>query len=178
LRWRNKTGGRLAGFGRDERAATALEYAIIGLPFIMFLAAILELGIIFLMSATLENSTNNISRSIRTGGLQAGATAGDFKALICNNLGWGQTNCTANLQVDVRTYSQFSEIALNTPIKDGAIDQSQLQFQTGAAGSIVVVRAYYPWTLFFPNINSGLVRLGNSKALLVATTAFRNEPAH
>jgi Flp pilus assembly protein TadG len=167
-----------AGFGRAEKGATAVEFAMVALPLVMFLAGILELGMLFLMCASLENSTNNISRSIRTGTLQAGSSASDFKTSICNNLGWAQANCMSNLSVDVRTYNQFSDITLTTPITNGAIDPSLLQFQTGTPGSIVVVRAYYAWTLFFPNINSGLVRLGNGKALLVATTAFRNEPSH
>src|ERR1700679_4285732 len=78
---------RLAG-SRD--GATVVEFAIVSLPFLALLFSILELGMIFMASTTIESSTVTAARLIRTGQLQAGASnnATGFKNLVCANISW------------------------------------------------------------------------------------------
>jgi len=158
--------------------AAAVEFAIISLPFLAILFSILELGLIFMASTTIEAATVSAARQIRTGQLQQGANnnAAGFKSLVCSGMSWiSASDCAANLSVDVRTFASFSAISVTPPIAGNAIDQSQLTFDDGSPCSIVVVRVFYPWTLITPVFEPGLPNLGANQRLLTTVVAFRNE---
>ena len=168
---------------RDAReGATAVEFAIVAIPFLALLLGIIELALVFSASVALDNAVMAASRRIRTGELIAptGSTAQEasriaFRNEICANMGFMQTDCQTNLYVDVRTSSDFSSIALADPAAGGAWNPGTLTFNTGGASTIVLVRAYYRWTLFAPLMNQALVRLPG-QTLLTSVTTFRTEP--
>jgi Flp pilus assembly protein TadG len=161
-----------------EGGAAAVEFAIVALPFLFIIFSIFELALILLIYSTLENGLGDAARLIRTGTLQTGggATATSFRNSICNNLGWLQADCQAKLQVDVRTMSQFTNPSQPDPYSTGTFDSTKVQFSPGAQGSIVLVRAWYPWPLILPSMNAALSRSNNGIALIQATTTFKNEP--
>ena len=169
---------RTLPFVRSEGGAVAVEFAMIALPFIFMVFSIFELALILLIFSTLENGMGDAARTIRTGSLQNGgsATATTFRTSICNNLGWLQSDCQAKLQVDVRTYAQFSGNSAPDPYSTGSFDSTKTTFNPGAQGSIVLVRAWYPWPLILPSMNAALSRSNNGTALIQATTTFKNEP--
>ena len=123
----------------------AVEFAMLAIPFVTMLFAVLELGLIFMISLTLDNATQIASREIRTGTLQNGgaATANGFITDICSHMAWIQANCLANLKVDVRTYTTFTSAAPPNPVGGGVFNAGMLTFQPGVAQDIVVVRGYY-----------------------------------
>lgn len=181
----------IARFMRARRGATAVEFAIIALPFFSLIFGIIELGMFYMVSTTLENATANAARRIRTGEktLQTGLTTAAFKNNICANLGWLQADCTANLDVDVRVYNSFGAtngvadpITSTTTTVAGktttttAMDPTKETFCTGNPGQIVLVRAYYQWKLLTPGISQAMQRLSGGKTLITATTVFINEP--
>ncbi len=163
---------------RSEGGAVAIEFAVVALPFVGLIFAILELAVVLLIFSTLENGMADAARTIRTGALQTagGATAATFKTTICNNLGWLQSDCNAKLQVDVRTVAAFTNPTLPDPYSTGTYDSTKTLFNMGSQGSIVVVRAWYPWQLILPTMNKALSRANNGVALIQATTTFKNEP--
>ena len=168
----------LHGLAASRDGATMVEFAIICVPFLTLLFSILELGMIFMASTTIESATTAAARQIRTGQLQAGSSnnAAGFKTLICDGMSWiSASDCEANLSVDVRTSTSFAAINVSPPITNHAIDQSQLSFNTGAACQIVLVRVFYPWTLITPVLEPGLPNLGANQRLLTTAIAFRNE---
>ncbi len=171
---------RSALFWRSERAATAVEFALIALPFLMLLIGIIEVGLVFMVAMALESATDVAARQIRIGALQnqtTAATAATFKTLVCNNMVWLSGACAANLEVDVRTFTQFQSVALPNPVSSGALlPQSQLQFSLGGPGSIVLVRAYLPWTLMSPVLDQMAAQTSTGQIILTSTTTFRNEP--
>lgn len=148
-------------------------------PLIFMLFSIIELGVIFLLTATLDNATADTARTIRTGAVQ---TAGNSSATtirdsICSKLGWLAATCHRDLSVDVRTYAQFNNPTAPNPINNGAWDESALTYNPGAAGEIVMVRAYYRWKLLTPFLNfGGMQKLGTGEKLVMSAATFRNEP--
>jgi len=64
--------GRLRRFLRDRHGATALEFGLVALPFLVVILQVLELSLVFLVYAQLDTALANASRSIRTGALQKG----------------------------------------------------------------------------------------------------------
>jgi Flp pilus assembly protein TadG len=163
---------------RSERGAAAVEMALVATPFFMLLFGIIEVGMVFLISASLENGMDIAARTIRTGQFQTGATptAAAFKTTICNTFGWFQADCTANLYVDVRTFSTFSSITAPQPVSNGSFNTSALTFSPGGPNDIVVVRAYYQWPLIAPFFDAAMQQLNGGVAVLTSTFAFRNEP--
>ncbi|HUZ13287.1 MAG TPA: TadE/TadG family type IV pilus assembly protein [Caulobacteraceae bacterium] len=155
-----------------------MEFAIVALPFFALLFGILELGLIFMASTTIDAATAAVARQIRTGQFQSGASdnVAGFKSAVCGAMSWiSVSDCMSNLSVDVRTFASFASIASQPPVKNGQIDQSQLTFSPGAACDIVLVRVFYPWTLLAPLLEPGLPDLGSGQHLITSTVAFRNE---
>jgi hypothetical protein len=65
---------------------------------------------------------------------------------------------------------------MTSPVTDGEIDDDKTSFTPGGGEDIVVVRAYYEWTLITPMLNACLANLGGTKRLVYSTATFRNEP--
>ena len=170
--------GLLTRFSRGRSGSTAVEFAMLALPFLGLLFGIVELGMIYLISTTLDNATTDAARQIRTGAVQTagGATAASFTTLVCNEMSWLGSNCAANLSVDVRTFATFSATDVADPITNGTFTKTSLMFQTGNSGDIVLVRTYYPWTLVAPFLDGSVARLSNNQTLIESATTFRNEP--
>jgi len=167
----------LARFRAARRGSAAVEFAFVALPFLALLFAVLELGMVFLVSTTLQNAADAAGRKIRTGELQAaGGTAETFKTSICADMSWLGSDCANNLTVDVRKFSSFAGSSAATPVTNGVIDPTKTKWEPGGAEEIVLVRAYYTWTLITPLLNSGMQTLGNGKRLISTTVTFRNEP--
>lgn len=170
----------LRRFARAQRGATAIEFAIIALPFLILLFGIIELGMVFLVSTTLQNATDNAARQIRTGQFQtSGATTkDDFKTLVCNSMTWLSAPCPSKLTVDVQTFADFTTLNAKGQVNAATFDPNNLCWSTGQPGDIVLVRAYYQWDVFTPLLNAALVNMGtgSNKRLIGAATSFRNEP--
>jgi Flp pilus assembly protein TadG len=165
-------------FFADRSGAMAVEFALVVFPLIFMLGAIMELALVFLVSSTLENATSDTARTIRTGAVQTagGGSANSIRDAICAKLGWLQSQCSTNLSVDVRTYAQFSNPNAPNPINNGKFDSTALTYDAGAQGDIVLVRAFYRWTLLTPFLKGGLQNLDGGVTMLTAATTFRNEP--
>jgi Flp pilus assembly protein TadG len=170
----------LRRFARAQRGATAIEFAIIALPFLVLLFGIIELGMVFLVSTTLQNATDNAARQIRTGQFQtSGAnTQNDFKALVCNSMSWLSTPCATKMSVDVQTFANFTDLSAKGQVNATTFNPNNLCWSTGQPGDIVLVRTYYQWDVFTPLLDASLVNMGagSKKRLISAATSFRNEP--
>jgi len=164
-------------FRRNRDGAVAVEFAIVATPFLALMFGILDLGLVFMVSTTLENAVDETSRRIRTGEMQAaGGTASTFKTAVCEEMSWLGSGCASAVHVDVRTFPTFADVTITDPTTNGAFDDAKTVFDTGGSESIVLVRVYYEWALMTPLINTGLKNLANGNRLISATTTFRNEP--
>ena len=173
-----RAAAKVRRFLRHERGATAVEFAILALPFFTLLFGVLELGLLFMASTILDAATLTAARHIRTGAMQASSanTAAGFKADVCNNMSWlSSSDCTANVVVDVRTFASFGTISSSPPVTNGAIDSTKTTYDAGVACSIVLVRVFYPYALYTPLLDPGLPNLGPTHRLITSAAAFRNE---
>ncbi|USQ94972.1 TadE/TadG family type IV pilus assembly protein [Caulobacter sp. RL271] len=158
-----------ARFARAEHGATAVEFALVSIPFMVLIFAIIELGLVFLVSLTLENAIVDVGRTIRTGQVQTtGGTAASFKAAVCNKIGWLGGDCDGALSIDVRTFPDYTTGATATA-------PTTMSWTPGGAGSTVLIRAYYTWPLVTPLLRTGLQDV-SGKRVIYAATAFTNEP--
>jgi Flp pilus assembly protein TadG len=160
-------------FRRASEGSAAIEFAMVALPFFLLVFAILQTSIVFFAGQTLETAASNVSRLILTGQAQSASwSAAQFKTQVCNQI-YGIFNCDANVYVDVETYASFASANLNTPVVNGNFDPTQMGYNPGAAGSIVVLRLYYQYPVYISLL--GLSNLNGGLNLLAATAVFRNE---
>lgn len=162
-----------ARFARAERGATAVEFALVSIPFLLLVMAMIELGLVFLVSLTLENAIIDVGRTIRTGEVQgAKTTAADFKTAVCAKMNWLGDRCAGALSLDVRTYADFASVGASAA---NATVPNPPTWDPGKAGSVVLIRGYYAWPLVTPLMNTGL-QSADGKRIIYAATAFMNEP--
>jgi len=180
----------LARFGKNQDGATAVEFAILGLPFSALLFGIIEVSLLFFLTSTTEHALAEVSREIRTGEFQgSGGGAAELKTAICANM-HGIGNCN-NLRVDVISTAtgQFSNLVL--PVSPPACSGTPAQIEACQAatpsmpadnysvtnsGDVVIVRVQYVHRLEIPSSLTGLANSTGNTHVISATTAFKNEP--
>ena len=175
---RRKWRFRLFRGPKGERGASLVEFALVAFPFFLLLFGTFEIGFIYWGTYELENATEDTARLIRTGQAQGtpGLDEAGFKTAVCNRVTL-LFDCNSKLQVDVRSFTNFSQIAGNQPIPldtNGSLN-SNFTFNTGGPRSIMLVSSYYEWPLLNPLTAATLSNMAGNNRLLTATSAFRNE---
>lgn len=167
-------------FVRRQDGAAAVEFALVALPFLALIFAILETALVFFANQTLEAAATESARLIMTGQAQnAGYSQDDFKRqVVCDYLKTGVSlfDCENGVEVDVKSYTSFTSIDTAPPVKNGDLDTSNMSYTPGTAGDIVVLRLYYKWPIYVSLLGNDLSTLSGGYRLLVATSVFRNEP--
>lgn len=166
----------LRRFRRNRRGSTAVEFALVAPIFFALLFAIIETAMMFYAGQILETATQDSAREIMTGQAQDQALSqAQFKQLVCAKL-TGMFDCADGVYVDVRSYPQFTDVNITTPIDSSHHFVDDTKYCPGSDGSIVVVRVFYQWPLFVTRLGYDLSNLSGGKHLLTATAAFKNEP--
>ncbi len=170
---------RLSNFGRRLRRAqdgtSAIEFALLGVPFIALLVAILETGLVFFSQQLLQTATTAAVRSIMTGQAQtAGTTSAQFKQSVCDNAS-SIFNC-ANMYVNVQKFSTFSGMSQMSPISNGSFNSAGLSYAMGGPGDIILVQTFYKLAVSSGPLGFNISNIGGGQDLIVGTAVFRNEP--
>lgn len=164
-------------FLTDSKGVTAIEFAVVALPFFMLLFALVEFGLAFFVNRMLDYAALETTRLIRTGQITEGSVSMDeFKSLVCENFP-GFPCDESLLSVDVRTVDDFASIAsLQSIVNDDGTVSDELSFDPGAASEIVVARLIYRWPMFTSILQTDSGDTGDFERLLYSTVIFRNEP--
>lgn len=166
----------LRRLANDRSGASALEFALVASPLILLMLGILEVGIVYFATFSLENAVDQGARLVRTGQAQTqGFDAGKFKTAVCQYLS-APLDCSG-LEIDVRHFSDFGSVNLPSPLDSNGNLKSAFNYDPGSSGDIVVVRGFYDFSLAakMPK-DIALSNMSNGDRLLTATAAFRNEP--
>lgn len=168
--------GVFRAFRRDRSGATAIEFAIVAMPFLAVIFAIIEFGLAFFINRILDNSVADATRLIKTGQAQKqGLNEAQFKTAVCQQLTSALCN-ESRLEVDVRVFNSFSQIALPDLVDADGNMTDRSSFATGKGGQIVVARVIYRWPMFTSLLQTNAGDTGNMERLLISTAVFRNEP--
>lgn len=162
-------------FARAEGGATAVEFALLGIPFFALLFALIEVCVIYFATANLDSVVAEAGRLIRTGQVQStGMSKSQFKDYICGELTL-ISDCQSSLRVDVRNFTSFNSVSYPPLVDaDGKIVDNTV-FQPGTAGDIVLVNVFYSYGIVSPGM-VGLSNVEGGGRLISAAVAFRNEP--
>jgi Flp pilus assembly protein TadG len=171
-------------FVKNRDGATAIEFGLVALPFFALLFAIIETAMIFWSSQVLETALADASRKIYTGQFQAEhkdltepvEIAEKFREELCSRV-TALFACNAIVYVDIRRFeTAFPSEGLPLPVNEGNFDASLFRYDKSGPGEIVVVRAAMQYPVFLGLMNSAQSNLNNGKRLIMASSAFRNEP--
>ncbi len=166
----------LRRFRRREDGAAAVEFALVATPFLGLVFAIMETAGVFFAGQALETATADSARLIMTGQAQTqGFTQAQFKNAVCAKV-YALFDCNGGVYVDVKKYSSFGAVDLTKPIDANGNLVTNFSYDPGGPGCIVVVRLLYQWPVYLSLMGLNLADMAGGKRLLVATSAFRNEP--
>jgi len=174
---------------KDEKGATAIEFAAVAVPFFMFVFGLIGTSLYFFLMTSLDRGMDTESRLIRTGQAQtANMTVKQFKQELCAAAGGdgnGSTskwiNCS-NLSVFVQKFASWDLVATQPCLTNGkmtvssAKDSDLIAQYSGGASDIVLVTVCYKWSAAakIPFINLGTMKDGSM--MMQTATAFRTEP--
>lgn len=171
-------GRRLAAACDDQRGVTAVEFAIVAVPFLMMLFGIITVGLFFFTTFSLENAVERAARLIRTGQVQeSGMTTEEFKEEVCARAP-AYVDCAGKLRVNVQSFASFANIVTPSCVDNGGnlVPPAGTTYSPGDAGEVVLVTVCYEWELAgsLPFLSVG--NMPNGSALIQASTTFRTEP--
>lgn len=169
---------RFDRFSGDDRAVTAIEFALLAVPFFGLIAAILETALVFLASQILDGAVQDASRLVRTGQAQnASYTIDTFKAAVCNKL-FDIFDCN-NLKIKVSVVANFSSATVSSSPLD-ATDPTKWTlvpaYVPGVGSDVVMVQVFYKWPIIMSFGGFGLATSSDGTRLLGSTRVFKNEP--
>ena len=179
--------GLMRRWRREESGATAVEFAIIAMPFVLLLFGLVSVCLYYFADFSMENATWQAARAVRTGQLQqssgaySGATTNAdrqmaLKKAFCDKA-FLFSDCNSKAVVIVQSNAGFGNIVLPSCATNGIVlDQSAASFNAGGASSVVLVTICYPWDFGgkLPLFTMG--NLQGGALLMQASAAFRTEP--
>ncbi|WP_290991409.1 TadE/TadG family type IV pilus assembly protein [Hyphomicrobium sp.] len=167
---------------RDENGATAVEFAIVVTPFLMFIFALIGCSFYFFTMNSIEMGMDQATRLVRTGqAVTQKMTVDQFRKAICSSAG-GWIDCN-KMKVFAQAADTWSDTLQPTQCLDNTKNQNQIMkptdliaIYTGTASQVVIVTTCYQWDF---TAKLPFIRLGNSpdgSTVLQTATAFRSEP--
>lgn len=161
---------------KNEEAATAVEFAMIAMPFCYLLIGIIEMSLMFVGMSTLDSATDQAARLIRTGQVQQ--TNGDpeqmFKDALCNASSTF-LNCSL-IEYEVVRMDGFADFS-NYPASYDELGNFQSQgFDAGSVNDVILIRATYKYPLITPLIGSLLADGDGKSKRFISTVVLETEP--
>lgn len=166
----------------NEDGTTAIEFAIVAMPFLMFTLGVMGVASYFFIFTSLDKGIDYESRLIRTGQAQQNnMTVKQFKDDLCKKAGtWVKCN---KVQVFVQKFADWKDVnpqpciaADGTAVVNVADGNDEIAKYSGEANDIVLVTTCYQWEFAakVPFIKLGQMRDGSM--MMQTATAFRTEP--
>jgi Flp pilus assembly protein TadG len=167
-----------APFRSCRKASAGVEFSLIALPFFALVIAIIQIGVVFFAQQELESAVEKAARTLLTGqAQQSNVTQSQFASAVCAKL--TVLFACPQVMIDLQTASSFASANTSTPTltydASGNVTNSW-QFQTGGAGTIMVLRVMYQFPVTLGPMRFNLANLSNGKRLLMATAVFQVEP--
>jgi Flp pilus assembly protein TadG len=162
---------------RKKEGTTAVEFALVGIPFVLMIIGTVEMAVMFTAQSVLHESTFTAARLIRTGQIQGGGM-GDgeqaFRQSVCDFASL-LIPCE-RIQFQVRQIPTFSD-AQDQDLEfdeDGNLEDQD--FDPGGVSEIVLVRVVYNYPIITPFMQPFLGQNGGMTRMMVSTIVLQNEP--
>ncbi len=178
-RRQKRAAGLFSRFRRNRDGSTAVEFALLAMPFAVLVFAILESCISFAGQEVMSNITDDIARQVRTGQLKpADLNEGVLKGMICAELEIMVAKDCPGLEVDLREFPTFADAA-QVRIRlteDRDLNTSDFAVAPGLSMSKNMLRVFYKWPVITDFMSKLVSNLKGGKTLHFATVTWQNEP--
>ena len=163
----------------DRSGTTAVEFALVAVPFLIMVLGIMEIGYDLYVQVALDNAVQTAARSVQVGSVKgaSGETSAQFvTSAVCPALSPG-LDC-ALLTVGVKTIPGGSNYYSNpTPLTLAAASSAGGSICTGQGGQLVILQAWYAGPSFLggliPSFSSSSG--GNLVHFTTSSAGFVNE---
>jgi len=160
---------------KDEDGVTAIEFALVGLPFLIMVIGIIEMALMFTAQSLLEASTAQAARQIRTGAVQQGGGELAFTDALCE---YASVFIPCNeIQYQVVAMEDFGDAEeFPPPSYDADGDLEDQGFDPGGVSDVVMIRTSYTYPIKTPMMQVVLTNTGGTKRIMVSTVVLQTEP--
>lgn len=135
---------RVRLFASEAGGTSAVEFALLALPFFMVLLGTMQVGLIYLTQATLQGATLSAADNILTTNFAPEPTVSSIRSVLCAKSA-NMYACDATLKVELNTLQ-----ALST----GTVALSDGMINSGSSGTPLVLRTQTTATVFTPGLGS------------------------
>ncbi len=140
--------GRTRTLLSARRGDTALEFAILAIPFWLFMLFLFELGCDFYVQLALDYAVQEGARELQTGAVAANATVTQFKndcfcPAVAGFLNCSQITLTAYPVTTADYYTNAQAGAGFIPQSSGALNTASWSFSPGATNTPMFLQAVY-----------------------------------
>jgi len=158
---------------RRRDGATAIEFALLVMPFMLITLGIIELSLMFLSASIVEGATDAAARLIRTGKVQqsTGDQEAMFRAALC-------TYATALVDCDdmiieviaIDNYADYTD-----PVFDGDGAMISQGFDPGGSNGKVIIRVAYRYEMITPIVGN-MLNGADGATQFISTIVMQSEP--
>jgi TadE-like protein len=165
----------------ETRSDTAVEFAMIGSAFFLFIFAIFVISIDQFWQMTLDDAVRNATRQMQINSSSNPVTTGDqFKAKVCDEFGVAAPNCNNTLQYSVQIAPYFGNMTNVTLQSTGSLSSgsqfpSTITTSTPTMPQFLLVQVAYPLPFKILAVPGG-VATENGTSSLYSAVATVMEP--
>lgn len=162
-------------FTKDRKGSAAIEFAILALPFLVLIFAIIELAIMYFVDSGLDAAVHKAVRQVRVGTAKSASwDINKFKTAVCAELAYS-FSCSANLKVRATVITDMNSVTKISGISGGTLTVTE-DFNIGGSGDYVLIQTFLPWDPVMKLYAFSGGRLSDGRYVLGAAELFKNEP--
>ena len=163
-------------FLQRDSGATAIEFALLAVPFFFLILGILELSLFYASGVMLEGAATSAARVIRTGQVQDAEEPQDlFEDTMCDKVG-ALISCNDIVYESIKL-DNFNDVQDAAPRYDEDGNMISAGFDPGQEEEVIMVRLAYRHQFLTPLLGPFLEsEQGSNSALHISTVVMRTEP--
>ena len=161
---------------RGNKGVTAVEFSLIGIPFVLMTVGIIETALMLTTNSMLQESTFAASRLIRTGQVQQAPSGAEemFRDAVCD---FSELLIPCDdIQFQVQEVPSFADAADNEPGVDEDGNFTATPFDPGVENSVVIVRVLYNYPIRTPMMQMLLSNREGGRRTMLSTVVLQTEP--
>jgi len=175
----NRNGLRAAG---DVSATTAVEFALVAPLVIALILGAMQIAVIYLAQAELENAAEQAARVVLTNQAPASGSAGQatFASTVCGYLPalFSCSSVMVDLEAEAVCANSSDALTLTPPTltynSAGQVTNTW-NYNPGSPGTLEILRVMYQWPVFAGPLGLVFSDLSNGTLFLSSTQVFQNE---
>ena len=157
----------------NEEGATAIEFSMLIIPYLMLSLGIIELSLMFTSASLLEGATGSAARLIRTGQLQQSGQDPEtvFRDALCD-FAVVLIECN-DVVIEVVTLDDYGDYS--DPVYDGSGDMVSSGFNVGGSDAKVLIRVAYRYSMITPLVGP-ILNGADGSTVFMSTIVLQTEP--